>query len=151
MSVGTMARIVAWITGEYPTDKNIQSIEAILKSEVEKGTFHYIPEGRFSGIYRTKKDMLAGVKRSKEPMSVQPVIDIRKAKTTCQVCKQEKKDTFSRLINNPDYQGPCGDSFCYGSCDMDSCTTREFSVFACESCADLLKDQAKQKKNGTDV
>lgn len=66
-------------------------------------------------------------------------LDIRKCMQTCQVCKKQKKDTMTRLVPNKDYQGPCGDSFCYASCDMDSCTTREFHIVACKACADKLK------------
>lgn len=65
-------------------------------------------------------------------------IDIRACRQTCQVCKQSKPNTKSRRVRNKNYQGPCGDSFCYASCDNDSCVTSEFTIQACDGCAKKL-------------
>jgi len=73
------------------------------------------------------------------------MIDLRASRLTCQICKKEKKDTRERHIKNPDYSGPCGDSFCYRSCDIDSCVTREFTMLSCEACSKKFEKQIAKK------
>lgn len=48
----------------------------------------------------------------------------------CQVkgCKSLKAQRRSYYAK--DYQGPCGDSFCYASCDLSAC--REQSAILCD-------------------
>jgi hypothetical protein len=73
------------------------------------------------------------------------MIDLRASRLTCQICKKEKKDTRDRRVTNPDYSGPCGDSFCYASCDIDSCVTREFTMLSCEPCAEKYAKQVARQ------
>ena len=55
----------------------------------------------------------------------------------CQGCGQRGSDV-RRIdrIRTKDYMGPCGDSFCYASCDSPSC--RDISAILCEECARKL-------------
>lgn len=55
---------------------------------------------------------------------------------TCQKCRKRVNTTRPRTIYTKDYQGPCGDSFCYASCDMSAC--KPISVTVCEPCAKEL-------------
>ena len=73
------------------------------------------------------------------------MIDLRASRLTCQICKKEKKDTRERHVKNPDYSGPCGDSFCYHSCDIDACVTREFTMMSCEACSKKFEKQIAKK------
>ena len=52
---------------------------------------------------------------------------------TCQNCKKRVASTCRREIYTKDYIGPCGDSFCYASCDMSTC--RPIVVDVCDTCA----------------
>ncbi len=52
---------------------------------------------------------------------------------TCQKCRKGKETTRHREIYTKDYMGPCGDSFCYASCDSSSC--RPIHVTVCDDCA----------------
>ncbi len=76
------------------------------------------------------------------------MIDLRASRLTCQICKKTKKDTRERRVPNPGYSGPCGDSFCYGSCDIDSCVTREFTMMSCEACSKKFEAQVNKKTKG---
>ena len=60
---------------------------------------------------------------------------------TCQRCRKRVDSTRSRTIYTHNYQGPCGDSFCYASCDMDAC--RPISVTVCESCSKELGKESR--------
>jgi len=73
------------------------------------------------------------------------MIDLRVSRLTCQICKKTKKDTCTRLVENPDYSGPCGDSFCYHSCSIDACVTREFTMMSCAACANKFEKQVAKK------
>lgn len=55
---------------------------------------------------------------------------------TCQNCKKERETTCSRELYSKNFVGPCGDSFCYGSCDMSSC--RPTHVKICDACTRKL-------------
>jgi hypothetical protein len=57
----------------------------------------------------------------------------------CQRCLKERATTRSRSIYTKDYQGPCGDSFCYASCEMSSC--RPVDLVACDDCAKALSSK----------
>jgi len=48
-------------------------------------------------------------------------------------------------VENPDYSGPCGDSFCYHSCSIDACVTREFTMMSCAACANKFEKQVAKK------
>ncbi len=54
----------------------------------------------------------------------------------CQKCGKLRKTTMRRTIKTKLYQGPCGDSFCYASCDMETC--HPITVTICDACAALL-------------
>lgn len=73
-------------------------------------------------------------------------IDIRRARDVCQLCKKEKETTRTRRFPNLGYSGPCGDSFCYGSCNIDACVTREFTVVACDECAEQARTTHARSK-----
>ena len=54
----------------------------------------------------------------------------------CQNCKMDRPTTRNRSIYTKSYTGPCGDSFCYASCDSPSC--RAVSLTICDDCAKAL-------------
>lgn len=56
--------------------------------------------------------------------------------STCQKCRKRVASTRSREIYTKNYEGPCGDSFCYASCDMSAC--RPIHVTVCDPCAKLM-------------
>lgn len=39
----------------------------------------------------------------------------------CHSCGRVKDSTTNREFYTKNYKGPCGDSFCYASCDMEAC------------------------------
>lgn len=54
----------------------------------------------------------------------------------CQRCRKRKPDTKSREIYTKAYEGPCGDSFCYASCELEAC--RPVRVVVCDGCAGAI-------------
>lgn len=58
----------------------------------------------------------------------------------CQACKKEKDSTRSRTFYSKSYMGPCGDSFCYASCDMDTCHATTMTI--CDDCEKKLAKKA---------
>lgn len=50
----------------------------------------------------------------------------------CFVCGKVSDTTRQRSYTTNNYQGGCGDSFCWASCELSSC--KPISVRACESC-----------------
>lgn len=60
----------------------------------------------------------------------------------CQKCGKRKLTTRHREIYTKLYQGPCGDSFCYASCDMETC--RPIHMTVCDECA--VKMSKKETK-----
>lgn len=50
--------------------------------------------------------------------------------TKCQVDGCDSAEAVGRRYHAKDYVGPCGDSFCYASCDMSTC--KEQSAVLCE-------------------
>lgn len=63
------------------------------------------------------------------------LIDISKARKTCQICQTTQDTTAERRVKNENFAGGCGDSFCWASCDSDTCKTREFIIRMCDTCA----------------
>jgi hypothetical protein len=59
----------------------------------------------------------------------------------CQSCKKEQESTMQRTFYTKNYMGPCGDSFCYASCSMDTCHATTMVI--CDKC---LKKLEKPKK-----
>jgi hypothetical protein len=59
---------------------------------------------------------------------------------TCQKCLRRKQTTRHRTFYTKNYMGPCGDSFCYASCDMDTCHPTSMTI-----CEDCLKKLEKKK------
>jgi hypothetical protein len=59
----------------------------------------------------------------------------------CQKCGKLKESTRQRTFEGKSFIGPCGDSFCYASCEMESC--RPISGVICDGCE---KELAKEKK-----
>lgn len=57
-------------------------------------------------------------------------VDLVKLSNTCQVCNKNKG--HSREIFSKDYMGPCGDSFCFASCDSVKC--RPVRIVVCDKC-----------------
>jgi len=64
-------------------------------------------------------------------------------KYTCQKCRKRRTTTRTRSIYTKDYTGPCGDSFCYASCDSSSC--RPVEVVVCDPCAALMAKPTEKK------
>jgi hypothetical protein len=62
---------------------------------------------------------------------------------TCQKCKKSKTSTRQREMRTELYQGPCGDSFCYHSCDMETCHPIHAAV--CDECAAKITGKEKKK------
>lgn len=58
-------------------------------------------------------------------------------RNTCQKCRKRKESTRPRQVYTGAYTGPCGDSFCFASCDMESC--RPIDVTVCDECETELK------------
>lgn len=50
----------------------------------------------------------------------------------CQKCLRERASTKNRTLYAAEYRGPCGDSFCYASCDSPAC--RAIDVKVCDEC-----------------
>ena len=59
---------------------------------------------------------------------------------TCQSCHKRKQSTRRRSIKVAGFMGPCGDSFCYASCEMDVC--RPFTATVCDDCMPGLGTEA---------
>lgn len=51
----------------------------------------------------------------------------------CHACGEVKDDTGRRTYRAANYQGSCGDSFCWASCDLSSC--KEIVASVCADCA----------------
>lgn len=56
---------------------------------------------------------------------------------TCQKCGKRKATTAIRTFRTKDFMGPCGDSFCYASCNSPSC--HSITVTVCAECEKKLK------------
>lgn len=56
----------------------------------------------------------------------------------CRVCGKVSDTVQRREYTTKNYQGPCGDSFCYASCDMATC--RPLIVQACAACERAKRD-----------
>lgn len=65
-------------------------------------------------------------------------------KYTCQKCGKRKESTRERTYKTKNYMGPCGDSFCYHSCDMDTCHPATATI--CDACCKKLSLDEKAKK-----
>ncbi len=50
----------------------------------------------------------------------------------CRACGKVSNTTRMRSYNGSDYQGSCGDSFCWASCDMTAC--KGIHARVCDSC-----------------
>lgn len=56
--------------------------------------------------------------------------------STCQKCRKRATSTRRREIYTKVFEGPCGDSFCYASCDSPSC--KPIHVTVCDDCEKKL-------------
>lgn len=56
--------------------------------------------------------------------------------TKCQVEGCDSTQASRRSYLAKDYVGPCGDSFCYRSCDMSTCKRQE--AVLCDKCLKVL-------------
>jgi hypothetical protein len=54
----------------------------------------------------------------------------------CQKCGKRKEDVRYRQVKLENYMGPCGDSFCAGSCTGSSCWPVSMTI--CNACTKLL-------------
>lgn len=72
----------------------------------------------------------------KKPKTV--TIDLKDIDKLCRVCGKVDGTVQRREYTTKNYQGPCGDSFCYASCDMSAC--RPLVVRACADCEKQKKD-----------
>lgn len=55
----------------------------------------------------------------------------------CQHCGKLRESTRRREFRTKAYQGPCGDSFCFASCEMEVC--RPIDVTVCDGCERKLR------------
>lgn len=60
----------------------------------------------------------------------------------CRECGKVKPDTRERTFYTKDFVGPCGDSFCYGSCDSPTC--RAVTKVCCDACFKKLAHPARK-------
>jgi hypothetical protein len=81
----------------------------------------------------TPRDEEKLLKKPRKKRVVKPSLP---AQYTCQNCLKKDKSTHHRSIYTKDYVGPCGDSFCFASCDMSAC--RPVSLTVCDDCAKKL-------------
>lgn len=56
----------------------------------------------------------------------------------CRVCGKVSDSVRLRTYTTKNYQGGCGDSFCWASCDMSAC--KPLTVRACEGCEGAKRD-----------
>ena len=75
----------------------------------------------------------------KKPEDAKVTVAMKDLDKLCHVCGLVKNDVGPRVYKTKNYQGPCGDSFCYMSCDMSAC--RPISVQACGDCETQKKDR----------
>lgn len=54
----------------------------------------------------------------------------------CQSCGKRKRSTHNRTVYLKNYVGPCGDSFCFASCDMSTCQPKSMTI--CDECKTKL-------------
>lgn len=66
--------------------------------------------------------------------------------TICQSCKKSEKSTRNRSIYGKDYQGPCGDSFCYASCEMSACRSVSVRVFSSKKLRHYFKEMTRESQ-----
>lgn len=59
-------------------------------------------------------------------------IDTKDLDKLCMVCFKVSDTVKDRRYTTKNYTGPCGDSFCYASCDSTSC--RPIYARACLNC-----------------
>jgi hypothetical protein len=64
------------------------------------------------------------------------IVPLDKIQQVCHECGKVRESTRKRTMYTKNYEGPCGDSFCYATCDMDAC--RPVSKTVCDKCADKL-------------
>ena len=74
------------------------------------------------------------VRKVKEPVIKVPLKDIYKV---CHICGEISDTTRQRSYRGTNFQGSCGDSFCFAGCDMSSC--RGVSAIACKTCEDTKR------------
>lgn len=63
--------------------------------------------------------------------------------SVCRLCGKVRGDVAEREYFTANYSGPCGDSFCYHSCDSSSCFPQRGRV--CKPCADSHKRPAVKR------
>lgn len=63
--------------------------------------------------------------------------------SVCRLCGKVRDDVATREWFAPNYQGGCGDSFCWASCDSTSCKPQQSRV--CKPCADKHKRPTRSK------
>jgi hypothetical protein len=54
----------------------------------------------------------------------------------CQNCGKRRPSTQHRTVYLKNYVGPCGDSFCFASCDMSTCHPKALTI--CDECKTRL-------------
>lgn len=60
-------------------------------------------------------------------------VAIKDIHKVCHICGQVKEDVHPRSYLTKDFEGSCGDSFCFASCSLVVCRGRE-GVYACGDC-----------------
>lgn len=59
----------------------------------------------------------------------------------CQKCKKLVESTRHRTVYTKNYVGSCGDSFCYASCDMETC--KPITATICDDCNKAIAKEPK--------
>jgi hypothetical protein len=80
-----------------------------------------------------------GKAKTKNPGDAKVTVALKDLDKVCHVCGQVKPDVHRRTYTTTNYQGSCGDSFCYASCDMSAC--KPITVQACGDCEIQKKDK----------
>ena len=71
--------------------------------------------------------------KKKDPQDKIIKVALKDLHKVCHICGEIKSDVHSRSYRTKDFQGSCGDSFCFASCDLTACHGR-VSVYACGDC-----------------
>ena len=125
-------------TWVYHAAANQHYIMEVVRTKVRCGIPGYDQENKVvlaftSGKEATKFMKQATSKPSKEKKITVAISDLEKV---CKECCQVKEDTRPRTYYAKNYQGPCGDSFCYASCEMSACRPETANI--CGTCEKKL-------------
>ena len=75
-------------------------------------------------------------KQTIDPSERTVTVALKDLNRLCHECGVVKSTVWRREYLSKNYQGPCGDSFCYASCDMEAC--RPVTKQICVNCLNKL-------------